>query len=134
MRIETEKWNEIVDITKAKIADWNAHAKEHGKSDAFFADVQETGRFSVLFTQHRHGSCVDGKAVAREIATGEVRATKLKKGKGGRVVGFVTRQPDPKSWHALADKPADVIVKQLKLTNFLMFISSSVTEATQVTI
>jgi hypothetical protein len=81
-----------------------------------------------LFTKHETGGGIrsEMKVVVREIATGEMRSAKVRRDEG-RVIGFVVSTPDPKAWKSLADKPADEVVRKIKLTDFVMFISAQAT-------
>jgi len=69
--------------------------------------------------------------VARQRATGELHTTRIKRSKSrktrGQIVGFFVVEPDPKSWATLADKPATIIAKQLKLLDYTLLIGSSIT-------
>ena len=129
MKVSDEKWNEIVKETEAGIARWNAIAKERGLQDAFFSSIQETSGNSLLVTRYKHDSdrsfaADDVRAVAREIATGQLRPVRVKKYKGG-IVGFTVKPPS-KAWSAsLSEKPAAEIVKQLKLLDFFVIVSAS---------
>jgi hypothetical protein len=71
-------------------------------------------------TEHGDGSRTDRKAIARELASGEVRRAKAKAAKGK--VNFTVQTPDPKAWRTLPAKPASEIVKNLGLTDFLLVI------------
>jgi len=133
MVITDEKWNDIIAATKASIDRWRARAAEHGRPDRFYADVSNTDRFVALFTKHETGGGIrpEMKVVVREIATGEMRSAKVRRDEG-RVIGFVVSTPDPKAWKSLADKPADEIVRKIKLTGFVMFIRAQATGITSV--
>src|SRR5262245_59664784 len=125
--VEQEKWNEIVEEAEARIAKWNARAKERGLQDTFLASVRDVNGYSLLITQHKHDpdrSCAadDVKAVAREVATGQLRPTKIKKHKG-TIVGFAVKPP-PKAWKSLADKPAESIVGKLRLVDFVVLVGA----------
>jgi hypothetical protein len=122
MKITDEKWNEIISETQAGIARWNARAFHHGIEDTFSCFVERGEKFVVLFTRHTPG---EQKAVARELATGELRKATL--AKQDKRIRASIRTSDPKSWQKLADKPAAEIVRKLKLLNFVMFVSSRVT-------
>lgn len=122
MKIADEKWNEIIAETQAGIARWNARASEKGCKDTFTCSVDRGTEYEVLVTRHIPD---ERKAVARELATGEVRKAKLTK--RGKLVGYSITTPDPKGWQGLADQPAADIVRKLKLLDFLMLISVSVT-------
>lgn len=114
MKITDEKWDEIITETQARIARWNARALEHGVEDTFTCDVERGEKYAVLITRHLPS---ERKAVARELATGELRkATTVTK--RGKLVGFSIKTPDPKAWRGLADKPAAEIVRKLKLTDY----------------
>jgi hypothetical protein len=124
MIITDEKWNDIIAETQARIDKWNESAQEHQKSDVFRIKVQDEGDYTVLLTEHlNNGDANDRKVVVREIATGEMRRAAIVKYRG-RVKGFKVWRPDPKAWRLLVDKPAAEIVRQLKLTRFLMLLSS----------
>ena len=125
MKITDEKWNEIIFETQAGIARWNANALKHGKKDTFSCDVKRGVNYETLSTRHMDSMGGAKKAVARELATGELRSAKLVTKRGMAMVSVKT--PDPKGWQGLADKPAVVIVKKLKLLDFVMVLSATVT-------
>lgn len=127
MNIDENKWADIIGETKAGIDRWNESAAKHGKRDTFRFSTQKNDRYEIILTEHDDSYSLEARALAREIATGEIRSTKVVR-KKGRIIGFQTKTPDPKGWKSLADKPADEIIKKLGLTDFLMFIGSSVTE------
>jgi hypothetical protein len=124
MKISDEKWNEIIAVTRWRVERWNARAAERNLPDRFSCDVVPTTHLAVLITTHQpeHGP-IERKAVAREIISGEVRSTKLRK---GRVSGLTTRTPDPKAWGSLAVRSASEIVVKLKLGDFLHVLGSNV--------
>ena len=132
MLIDSKKWDEIVAVTEASIDRWNARAAEHGQKDTFHFFSQKTDRHEVIVAKHNDSYRMEVKALTRELETGEIRATKVIR-KKGRIVGFQPTTPDPKGWKSLADKPADEIVKKLKLTNFFMFLGTRVTEVRSTT-
>jgi hypothetical protein len=134
MLIDDKKWEEIGAATKIQIDRWNASAAKHGKKDTFRFSTQKTNRHEVILTEHNDGYNPKAKALAREIETGEIRATKVILDEKRRIVGFKLTTPDPKGWKALADKPAKEIVKKLKLTNFWMLLGTHVTEVQSTTI
>lgn len=133
MLIDDKKWEEIGAAVKTRIDRWNASAVRHGQKDTFRFSTQKTVRHEVILAEHSDGYMPEAKALARELETGEIRATKVVR-KNGRIVGFRTTTPDPKGWKSLANKPANEIVKKLRLTGFFMAISSQVTEVTSTTI
>jgi hypothetical protein len=133
MLIDDKKWEEIVAVTKVQIDTWNLHAIEHRKKDTFRFSIRKTDRHEVILAEHTDNYRPEVKALAREVESGEIRATKVVR-KKGRIVGFQTTTPDPKGWKSLADKPADEIVKKLRLTGFFMAISSQATEVTSTTL
>jgi len=53
MYVTDEKWNEIVEATKAGIARWSAQVAKHKFDDRFAVEVQEAGEFTVLLTNHK---------------------------------------------------------------------------------
>jgi hypothetical protein len=131
MLIQQESWNDIIKTTEAKIANWNARAKERGVEDTFFVDVREASGYCLLITKHVSSGPDDIKVVAREIATSQMRPAKLNKDKKGRIVGF-TVKPEPKAWKSLAEKPAETIVAKVGLTNFLLILGSRISDSVTV--
>jgi hypothetical protein len=131
MMISDERWNDIIAETRSRIDNWNARARERKLSDTFIIDVRDNGGYTCLLTRHSHNpendmhwDAADYRLVVREIATGEVRSAKVRRRKG-RVIGFEVRKPDPQAWQLLVDKSTTEIVKRFKLTNFILFIGSS---------
>jgi hypothetical protein len=126
MQITEDKWTAIVAETQRKIDKWNAHAAERKTSDTFRCDLVPAGEYVLLMTTHDNGGgyYMDRHAVAYKPATQEMKPAKpvVKK---GRVTGFQIKS-DPKAWASFADKSADEIVKQLKLTGFVMVLGASV--------
>jgi hypothetical protein len=134
MIITDAKWNDIVAVTSAWIDKWKATAAKRQRKDDFTVKCDSGDKYTVLLTTHHDGYQRECHAVAREIATGELRAanlvTKRRKGIGRIPVGYSISQSDPKGWNGLANKSAEEIVKKLRLTNFVMFLGASVTEVT----
>jgi len=129
MIITDEKRDAIVAATRARIARWNASASKHGVDDRFCCDMLTNTEYVTLLTTHL-SQPADLRAVSRELATGELRSAKTVVRKG-RLVGFSIRKPDPKAWQKLADKPAEEIVRALKITGFTMFLGSRMVEKRQ---
>jgi hypothetical protein len=128
MYVTDEQWNEIIEATKTGIDRWNASAAKHGATYRYSFEVwKPNDNFVMLQTEQKQNS---GNRytheIARETATGELRNIKLKYSKSrktrGQIIGFVVK-PDPKSWATLANKPAPVIVKQLKLLDYIVVTS-----------
>lgn len=127
MYIDDAKWAEIIEETTTGIARWNASAAKHNKSDKFHLHLlSSSGKYSFIVTEHHGGWANEWRALAREIATGEVRSTKavIKKQK---YAGASIKTPDPKAWKTLANKSAKEIVGKTKLLDFAMLISSRAT-------
>lgn len=122
MKIDDQKWNEIIAATQAGIEACKGRATKYGVAEAniFRCEGILGPTHTVLMTEHRDcGYLMGRKAIARELASGEVRAAKAKViGKGK--IGFAVKTPDPKAWRSLADKPANEIVHKLKLTDFII--------------
>jgi hypothetical protein len=135
MKITDDKWNEIIAETRRRIDSWNASATKHNKSDTFRCDLQQTRAHALLMTTRSSGEAElrrhERKAVARELATGELRSVKLIFNKG-RLTGFQTKA-DPKAWVSLLAKPVAEVVRKLKLTDFLMVLSARVVRADSTT-
>jgi hypothetical protein len=126
MIISEDKWNEIIKATEAKVDKWNASAKKSGVSDTFNIETEVTDRYCFIHTRHKTGGSSEHKVAARELATGQVWPAKIQR-KKGRGIGVMVTKRDPKAWATLADKPADVIVGKLGLSNFIMVIGAHIT-------
>jgi hypothetical protein len=127
MIITDDRWNDIVKATEAKIASWNASATKDKWGDTFSVTVRDSGGYVVLLTEHNHGSKRENRVVVREIATGELRRATVKKRRRrglDQIVGFTIKTPDPKAWQSLPGKSADAAVRQLRLADFVVFISA----------
>lgn len=124
MLIDDKKWNDIITAARTRIDKWNGSAAKHGLKDTFRVSTQKTDRYEVILTEHRGGGVFEANALAREIATGEVRSTRVIR-KKGHITGFQTTTPDPKYWKSLADKSAGDIIMKVRLVDFLMAISAS---------
>jgi hypothetical protein len=126
MHVTEDKWNAIITEARRRIDNWSAWAAERKTSDSFRCELVPANDYVLLLTTHDDGSGyqMERHAVAYKPATQEMKPAKpiVKK---GRVTGFQTKS-DPKAWASFAGKPADEIVKQLKLANFVMFLSASV--------
>lgn len=121
MLIDDSKWSEIILATQPGIEQWNSHAAKHQQPDRFEFRQQSNDRYSFILTVHDEGAGsfqTDTRGLARELATGEMRAVKTIR-KRGRLIGLQP-QSDPKAWRTLANKPAADIVKQTRLLNFMM--------------
>jgi hypothetical protein len=123
MQITEDKWNAIITEARKGIDQWNANAAKHEKSDTFRCDLVPAGEYVLLMTTHNDKYSAERKAVAYKPATHEMKPAKpvVKK---GLVTGFQIKS-DPKAWASFAGKPADEIMKQLKLTNFVMVLGTS---------
>jgi hypothetical protein len=125
MIITDERWNDIIKATEANIAELNARAAEQKRLSRFSVTVRDSGPYSVLLTGHNG----DHHVVVREVATGEMRSAnvvkKRRKGVGKVITGFSVRTPDPKAWKSLANKSAEDVVRQLKLTKFFIALGAT---------
>ena len=114
MKVSDEKWDQIIRVTRAVIDKLNARARARQLSDKFHVNVQRTGAFELLLTEHIDGTTSDRRIAVRQIETGEVRPIKLKNSRGA---AFVKTKSVPKACAGLADRPAAVIVRALKLVD-----------------
>jgi hypothetical protein len=129
MKITDDLWNGIIAETRAGIERWNTRLAERSVTDRLTVSVEATTGHTILLTVHRGEYCREGKAVARENATGELRGCRLKVDrKAGFQVGIKTS--DPKNWARLTKKPADKMVKELGLLNYVIPIGSRLVEVT----
>ena len=119
MQIDDATWNEIIAKTEADIARWNERAAEKNRPDRFTANVKPVDKYTVIVTEHQTGYRVERKAVAREVATGELRKAQIVK-KGSGLACKITASP--KSWAKLEGKSADQTFKALKLTDYIMLL------------
>jgi hypothetical protein len=131
MKIDDATWNAIVGETKVGIARLKEAAAKYGKSDVFAASLHELEKHIVLVTEHACGRRADRKAVAREIATGELRKAQVI-GKD-KVLTAKINYADPEGWAAFAGKTAAQIVRDLTLTSYVMFVDARVTQPTTAT-
>jgi hypothetical protein len=124
MIINDNKWQEIIAATRAGIDKWNVRAREKARPDKFAVNVQRSGDFEILLTEHNKEGYTERKVVMRNCVSGELRPAKAKKTAKG--LFNITSRAIPKAWARLADKPADEIIRALKLTNFIMILGASV--------
>src|SRR5215472_9660884 len=114
MKIDDATWDAIIAETKAAIERLNACARKAGTKGKFAVNAPTAGpgtKYAFLITESR-GCGTQRKAVARELATGELRQTKIVK------QGVNISSNDPKAWAKLADKPIAELVRGLNLTNY----------------
>jgi len=114
MKIDDATWDAIIAETKAAIERLNADALKAGTKDKFTVNAPTAApgaMYAFLITESR-GCGTQRKAVARELATGELRQTKIVK------QGANISSNDPKDWTKLAGKPIAELVRGLKLTNY----------------
>ena len=114
MKIDDATWDAIIARTKAAIERLNADALKAGTKDKFTVNAPTAApgaKYTILITESR-GCGTQRKAVARELATGELRQTKIVK------QGANISSNDPKAWAKLAGKPIGELVKGLSLTDY----------------
>jgi hypothetical protein len=124
MNITKDQWDGIVAETRHSIDRWNASAGSHDLKDTFQCTLMPAGDYSMLVTTHRSGYRTDRKAVAYRAAADELKPAKITVKKG---FASFKIQPAPKAWSALSGKSAAEIVKRLRLTDFLLVVSASLT-------
>jgi hypothetical protein len=121
-KVSDETWKKLVDRANDGIAQWNVKALTHNRPDRFLCHEQPTEKYVILFTEQFDRHSRTRKAVAREIATGNlVKIQSVAK-------GWKISEP-PKAWANLGDDDFEKLWKALKLTNYIMFISSGITGA-----
>lgn len=118
MKIDDATWNAIIEETKAGIARLKEAAARHGKGDQFAASLHELEKHALLLTEHACGRRTNRKAVAREIATGELRKARVVQ--KDKVLATKISGDDPEGWADLVGKPAAQIVKDLNLASYVM--------------
>jgi len=133
MIISDDRWADIIKATEAGIARWNASAAKHKKPDKFSVRISETSGYCVLLTAHNNEWRTHYHAVAREIATGQMRAVNVFR-KTHEIIGYKIKSSDPKAWKSLPNKSADAAVTQLRLCDFFLPISSKMIPAETETI
>lgn len=79
MKIDHATWNEIIAKAEASIARWNERATGEARPDIFTAKVEKGEKYVILITEHKTGYRTERKAVAREIATGELHKAQVVK-------------------------------------------------------
>jgi single-stranded DNA-binding protein len=99
---------------------WNATARERGRGDSLGMIWRDVDGFNVLVIEHWGGGNWAGKkAIAREIATGEMHKATVKT-RAFAVETLKVKETDPLRWKALAQKSAGDIVDALGLLDFVM--------------
>jgi hypothetical protein len=122
MKIDDATWSAIIEETMAGIARLKEAATKGGRSDQFAASLHKLDKHAVLLTEHACGRRAERKAVAREMATGELRKAQV--AGEGKVLTTRISDEDPEGWADLAGKPAAQIVKGLNLAGYVMFINA----------
>ena len=116
MKVSPETWDEIVMMTKAGIATWQATAEAKGLPDQFTVHTGNKGGRTALLTRHVvNGHEVKAVCVMRYDATGSIFPCKLDK----KAKKWMAR-PAPQSWIRLTGAATETIWKKLRLCDFAM--------------